>query len=410
MYESNLSYNLEVSGLGYYSNSTYINLNTFTETYNVTVNMYPVGTQQIFIKNVNGSSITASTNVTFSNSTTQLSFIVTGGTANITGLSPGSTYTVILATAGFAQQIYTYTYPVTTPTAQTYYLSPSAVPITFTVQDTTLSSANLAGVLVTVKQFVGGVYTVVGSKITDATGVAVINAVQGVLTQTTFELTNYATLQLDNTLPLDTYTVIMSPVNRFDSFNSISSFINYQFQPTANDLHYNQTMLFNLTVTQTDSIALLDYFNISLYNQAGALINTTSSTSQNGGSINLSLNLIPYNGTTITARYSFKKANFGVYTAVVVYNVADVAYTGTPAELRAWLLANVSLGWRIFLWFFCTISFILGFRALGITGSLLGIIGVVLFAFFGWIFTLSTLILTIIVIIGFIIFIAGSIG
>lgn len=201
----------------------------------------------------------------------------------------------------------------------------------------------------------------------------------------------------------------MSSVNRYSSENAINSFVSYSYQPTANDLNYNQTMMFNLTVTPTGTAAL-EYFNLTLLTVNGGFIAQANSSNSSGGSLNLSLNLVPYNGSQIKAVYVFKRKDYGTFTVAVVYNVADIAYTGTPAELRQWIQTNMSLGWRVFFWFFLSLCLVLGFRALGISGLMLGGIGIGCLCGFGYLFVMSDLILTVIGTVGAIVFILGVLG
>lgn len=372
---------------------------------NLSVTMLPIGSQLVqFISTTNNSIIYSPFlgTVYFQNGSTQLNFSNVNGQVNASGLIQGVQYYVVCQeSSGFANSSYIYTYPtVTTPSPFICYMQPSATTITFVVQDQ--NQNKLQNVVVTSQQFVNGSLTTLCSVITDATGTATCNLLQGVYTSTTFSLNGYTTVNLINYLPATSYTIAMSSVNQFSPSNTISSFVNYYIQPSPTDLLYNQTMLFNLTVVPTNNISLTN-FGINIYTPQRVLVAQLNSTNSSGGSLNLSLNLTPYNGSTLTAEYFFTKQNYTTFTVAYVYNIAQYPYTGTTDELRDWLAANMDPVYRIFLWIFCVVALVLGFRAYGVTGVVMSLIVLGALAALGYIFAIPAVLLTFILTMGAII-------
>jgi len=406
-----VSYNYTLSAPGYFNAQGTITLSQ-NQT-NLSVQMYPMGYQQVnFVNTVNASLIYSppSGTVLFQNATTQVNFSGINGTFNISGLSPGSTYSVMCQeSSGFANATYSYTYPLVTqtPSPFTCYMQPSASVITYTIQDP--NQNRIANANVNVQQFVNGTMTTVCTGTSDVTGTVVCNLLQGVYTSTTSSLNGYTTVNLVNYLASNAYSIVMNPTSQTNPNSNIASFVNYLIQPSGFDLYYNQTMMFNLTVSPYSGTNLTNW-GINIYTLGHQLLARINSTNASGGLVSVPLNLTPYNGTVLNVEYFFTKQNYTTFTVPYNYNIVSGPYSGTTDELRDWLANNMDPIYRIFLWIFLSICVILGFRAYNITGQILATVALCTFGFFGYLFSIPVFLLTFILLIGAIIVVVELLG
>lgn len=405
------NYSYALSSPNFFTTQGYINFSNNAS--NQTLYVYPAGYLQVnFINTANVSIIkNALGTILLQNLTNQVNFSAINGTTNISGLNPGSSYNVICQeTTGYGNNTQTLLYPSLNsnpPSAFTCFMSPGATTITFTVQDQNQNRLN--NVLVQAGQFINGSMTTVCTTVTDITGTAVCQLTQGVYTITTFSIPGYTSVQLINYLSATTYTIQLSQFNQQSPTSNIASFVNYFIQPNQRDLLYNQTMTFNLTTSSFNGVQLTNW-GIDVFTTSHVLVASNSSTNSSGGFIQTYLNLRPYNGTILVVEYYFTKQNYTTFTVPYTYYVTQFPYTGTPDELRGWIVTNMDLAYRVFLWIFCTICVTLGFAAYGIRGAVLSGTSLINLGIFGWLFVVQPFLLGFFLTIGGIIVILQLVG
>lgn len=378
---------------GYFRNETNVSVITGTQT-NHTASLYPYGTLGIIVRKTSDGNIlsTQPTTITVENTTTQTITTVTNGTGNITGLGYGS-YILKFNSSGYANVSYNYNYfssDEQAPSSLTAYMTQATSQVIFTI--TSQSGTPIQGALVTIYTFVNGTMQLIGSQTTDFVGQTAFSLFLNTQTyRISISATDYSTRTDLTTLLSTTYDVALDPLETFNFDQSSLSNITYSYNPTSYQIEPEIVSTFNWTVVG-DHVTVEDV-SIRIYNSTGSLLYSITNTTDNPSMLTASIDTAALNLSTIIVQYAYTKEGYDEEVIHMTYYIAPKSYVGSIAEARTWAQTNISVGWRIFLWFFfgifCSAALLSTFIR-GV-GAALGTLGVGMFAAYvlaiplGWI-------------------------
>ena len=355
-----LTYFYNASAYGF-SNVTSATLNVTSNATNKTVYLLGQGLILINIINANTGNLILYQNTTMlvQNSTTQLSFNIVNGSGNISGLVEGSTYTFNFNSTGFDNTPYFITY--TSTLANTLFLA--YLPQSTTVFDFNIKTRNgqsIENALVTIERFVNGSYIVAGSQTTNVVGSASFNIQSGLIHRITVSKDGFLTQSFTDYLTATPpYEIVLFETVSF-TFDSDPAGITTSYRPTNTNLS-PVTTLFEFN-TSTLGTLRLDDFSISIWDNNNNLLAYNSSTDVHGGTVSVSLSLLPYNQSWILVSYDYKRDGFSTAHQFRKYYVANQDYVGTIANMRDWIATAMTVEQRIWLWLLTVVATVLMVR------------------------------------------------
>ena len=392
--------------------SLFVNVGEVTDSFNFTPNASTFSytasiLEELTLRTYNASDSTiTSVSVTayLENATNQYTYTSTDGYYFFPQARAGNAYTIKFVSSEFLT-----TYDIITTSdysnIQDYYLVEEGTNITFTVTDQ--NGVVQENAQIKVETFIGGIMTEIGKKTTDVTGTAIFSLQTAQTHRITVSKSGYVTQTFITTLEDGTeYTIALQPSVSYD-FDLGYGRISYDHSPKAASLAPNTTTFyFNITAFESD----LNSFSLALYNgsySVSKLIASNSSTNASGGSLSLTVDLGPYNSSTVILRLFYNQENYGDKEVFFNYKVTRQFYTGTLDELKDRLQDELSLTMRLTLF---TVVFIISMIifATVIRGIANLFLSLIMAIFFAWLFGLSLFIVGTIVFIAIVAILALS--
>ena len=240
----------------------------------------------------------------------------------------------------------------------------------------------IEGALISMRQSIGGTFTTISQKTTDATGQASFYLTKDEQFNAIIEKTEYSTRNASIIPTTNPYNVILK-INLETIFKYISpiSGVVYSYSPTSQLLNDTEQLIkFELFISSADG--LLSYYGIKHFNNI-----TNITTSPSGGTANISLNFTNQESVNIT--YFFKASNNDLFEQTIIYNFGNLNFTNTTNINNFEIVGQEINGlWKIIIIVLAVIMLLLVAYEIGLPVLGYGIIVTSIFVFFavvGWI-------------------------
>ncbi len=174
-----------------------------------------------------------------------------------------------------------------TTTEKTLFLLSSITGIFSTMQVVNIANQPLSDVFVLVEKLVGGVFTIIESKFTDAAGAATFFLDPNLPHRFTFTKDGFQTLQTTFTPSQPVFTIVLAQAEVVEE--SFSRGISYQSYPPYQTLNNNTIYDFGFSIAS--SFFILDSFGFIVTNISGATLGSNSDTTDIGGNITSPINV-----------------------------------------------------------------------------------------------------------------------
>jgi hypothetical protein len=311
---------------------------------NVTFNLYPTNSVQIFFFNQSTSQLMSGFNYTvkFTNSTSSLVYTnITSQSINnltVSNLTP-NTYTVTVENAALTRATNVITITNRSTQILNIYLSPlSANNVVFTLSND-INLKPIEGVTATVSTVLGNTSTVINSFLSDSAGNFQFNYVTDLYYTISLSKAGYSSKQISFTpIIFTSYQVYMTQVTNGTQYTGEFADVSVVVRPSQ--LIANTTNA--VTVTIGSPTGSLTTYNATAYGDFGTF--TASGSNAVGGV--LTLNVPVFNATALNKEYisyTYNVANGSSFTNTVVLSVDLSSIIGTSGT-------NTADNWGLSIW------------------------------------------------------------
>jgi hypothetical protein len=337
--------------------------------------MYPIGFVRFNIYDINVATLITSqeSTILIENSTSQRTELV-NGTKIVGGFTVGEQYIIRASSPGYESVLYEVEYAGGNVSVFNIYLvSGNESPTNITYFTIDSSDEDLPEVQVVIEAFVGGVYEIIASGVTDNSGSFVFPAIQGNTHRITLSKDGFVTQQFIDNMNTNTFTWRLVQQNIYD-FEGGQGSVTYSWTPVATELNISSSQQFSFTVTPNN--ADIQFFSITLVNGSNTsqILSSATSLNENGGTITINYDTTLLNNSQAVAYYTFRKEGDSIVYREVIYTFREIVeYSGSLLELKKHFENEVPLKYSIviFIIIFITLIIILAIWIRGVANPLL---------------------------------------